>query len=509
MANETPGLNKKPTLTFWQIWNMSFGFLGIQFGFGLQNANTSRIFETLGADVEQIPILWIAAPLTGLIIQPIVGYFSDRTWHPRLGRRRPYFLVGAILASIALCLMPNSPTLWIAAGMLWIMDASINISMEPFRAFVGDNLPSEQRTMGFAMQSFFIGTGAVVASALPWMMTNWLGISNVAAEGEMSDSVKWSFYLGAIVFFLTVLWTVIRSHEYPPEELHQFEENVEGHQEEEVLSREVYQSGGNRLIRIGSITALAGAAILFGLFEADLKKELYVLAFAILFVGVLWMISGAMKRKGSYRNGFVAIMSDLLQMPRTMQQLALVQFFSWFALFSMWIYTTAGVTKHLYGATDPTSALYNEGADWVGFCFAVYNGVAALVAFTLPVLARYTSRRVTHMICLILGGLGLISVYFIHDPRLLLLSMVGVGFAWASILSMPYAMLAGALPSNKMGYYMGVFNFFIVIPQIVAATILGFIVGFFFSGEAIYALVVGGVGMILAGLLCLIVEDEG
>ena len=509
MANETPALKKKPTLTFWEIWNMSFGFLGIQFGFGLQNANTSRIFETLGADVEQIPILWIAAPLTGLIVQPIVGYFSDRTWHPRLGRRRPYFLVGAILASIALCMMPNSPTLWVAAGMLWIMDASINISMEPFRAFVGDNLPSEQRTMGFAMQSFFIGTGAVVASALPWMMTNWLGISNVAPEGEISDSVKWSFYLGAIVFFLTVLWTVLRSKEYPPEELHQFEESVADHVEVEELSREEYQRSGKRLASIGSITALVGAAVIFGLFKAGLNKELYVLAFAILFVGVLWIVSGAMKQKGNYQNGFVAIMSDLLQMPRTMQQLAVVQFFSWFALFSMWIYTTAGVTKHLYGTTDPTSALYNEGADWVGFCFAVYNGVAALVAFTLPVLARYTSRRITHLICLVLGGLGLISVYFFNDPKLLLLSMVGVGFAWASILSMPYAMLAGALPSNKMGYYMGVFNFFIVIPQIVAATILGFIVGKFFGGEAIYALVVGGVGMILAGLLCLIVEDKG
>ncbi len=509
MANETPALKKRPTLTFWQIWNMSFGFLGIQFGFGLQNANTSRIFETLGADVEQIPILWIAAPLTGLIVQPIVGYFSDRTWHPRLGRRRPFFLVGAVLASIALCLMPNSPTLWVAAGMLWILDASINISMEPFRAFVGDNLPSEQRTMGFAMQSFFIGTGAVVASALPWMMTNWLGISNVAAEGEISASVKWSFYLGAVVFFLTVLWTVIRSHEYPPEELHQFEDNVADHVETGQLSREEYEKGGKRLMQTGGITAFLGAAAIFLLFRAGLQKELYVLAFAILVVGLLWIISGALKQNGRYQNGFVNIMGDLLQMPKTMQQLAIVQFFSWFALFSMWIYTTSGVTKHLYGTSDPTSALYNEGADWVGFCFAVYNGVAALVAFSLPVLARYTSRRITHLICLVLGGLGLASVYFFNNPMLLLLSMVGVGFAWASILSMPYAMLAGALPSNKMGYYMGVFNFFIVVPQIVAATILGFIVGFFFKGEAIYALVVGGVSMIIAGLLCLIVEDEG
>lgn len=509
MITETPALKRKPALSFWEIWNMSFGFLGIQFGFGLQNANTSRIFETLGADVEQIPILWIAAPLTGLIVQPIIGYFSDRTWHPRLGRRRPYFLVGAIMASIALCLMPNSPTLWVAAGMLWIMDASINVSMEPFRAFVGDNLPSEQRTTGFAMQSFFIGTGAVVASALPWMLANWLGISNVAPPGEISDSVKWSFYLGGIVFFVTVLWTVIRSKEYPPEELHQFEDNVTDHVEAEALSPEEYQREGKRLLRVGALTALLGAVFIALLFRADLNKELYILVFAIFFVGMLWVLAGAMKQSGRYQNGFVAIMSDLLRMPKAMQQLAVVQFFSWFALFSMWIYTTAGVTKHIYGTTDPTSALYNEGADWVGFCFAVYNGVAALVAFTLPVLAKYTSRRVTHLICLVLGGLGLISVYFINDPMLLLLSMVGVGIAWASILSMPYAMLAGALPSNKMGYFMGVFNFFIVIPQIVAATILGFIVGFFFEGEAIYALVVGGVGMIAAGLFCLFVEDKG
>ncbi|MCO6490196.1 MAG: MFS transporter [Phaeodactylibacter sp.] len=509
MVTDTPALKKKPTLSFWEIWNMSFGFLGIQFGFALQNANTSRIFETLGANVEQIPILWIAAPMTGLIVQPIIGYFSDRTWHPRLGRRRPYFLVGAVMASIALCIMPNSPTLWVAAGMLWIMDASINISMEPFRAFVGDNLPSEQRTAGFAMQSFFIGTGAVVASALPWMLTNWLGVSNVAPQGEISASVKWSFYLGAIVFFVTVLWTVARSREYPPEVLHGFEDNATDEIQVEELSREDYERGGKRLSRIGGLTALSGAVIIGLLLRAGLNKELYVLASGIFFVGILWVVAGAMKQQGRYKNGFVAIMSDLLQMPRTMQQLALVQFFSWFALFSMWIYTTAGVTKHLYGTSDTTSALYNEGADWVGFCFAVYNGVAALVAFALPVLARHTSRRVTHLICLVLGGLGLLSVYFFNDPMLLLLSMIGVGIAWASILSMPYAMLAGALPSNKMGYYMGVFNFFIVIPQIVAATILGFIVGRFFGGEAIYALVVGGVGMILAGLLCLIVEDEG
>jgi maltose/moltooligosaccharide transporter len=496
----------KPRLSFWEIWNMSFGFLGIQFGFALQNANTSRIFETLGANVEQIPILWIAAPLTGLIVQPIVGYFSDRTWHPKLGRRRPFFLVGAVLASIALCMMPNSPTLWVAAGMLWIMDASINISMEPFRAFVGDNLSSEQRTVGFATQSFFIGAGAVIASMLPWMLTNWFGVSNTAAEGTIADSVKWSFYLGAAVFFLAVLWTVLRSREYPPEVLASFDDSGD-EEEQPVLSAQEYQTGGAKLIRIGGIVAAIGAVSVFLLFQNELEKELYVLAFALAIVGILWMAAGALKRNGRYQNGFVSIMGDLLEMPKAMKQLAVVQFFTWFALFSMWIYTTSGVTSHIYGTKDTTSALYNEGADWVGILFAVYSGVAALAAFTLPIMARKTNRRITHLICLTLGGLGLMSIYFIKDPQLLLVSMIGVGFAWASILSMPYAMLAGALPARKMGYFMGVFNFFIVIPQIVAATILGVIVGKFFGGQAIYALLVGGVCMILAGLLTLLVED--
>ena len=498
----------KPRLTFWQIWNMSFGFLGIQFGFALQNANTSRIFETLGADVEQIPILWIAAPLTGLLVQPIVGYLSDRTWHPQLGRRRPYFLVGAILASIALCFMPNSPTLWVAAGMLWIMDASINISMEPFRAFVGDNLPSEQRTTGFAMQSFFIGTGAVIASMLPWVLTNWFGVSNMAAEGEIADSVKWSFYLGAVVFLLAVLWTVLRSHEYSPEQLKQFEDTGEEEVPIEDLSQAEYEQRGAAMNRAGGITAGIGLLSVIGLLQAELNKELFILAAMLIVVGLLWLGAGGLMRQGRYESGFVTIMSDLLRMPLTMKQLAVVQFFSWFSLFSMWIYTTSAVTRHIYGATNTTSLAYNEGADWVSLLFAVYNGIAAVVAFGLPWLAKRTSRRFTHMVCLVIGGISLISIYFLGNPDLLLLPMIGIGIAWASILSMPYAMLAGALPADKMGYYMGVFNFFIVIPQIVAATILGFIVGYFFKGLAIYALIVGGASMILAGLLSLRVEDE-
>ncbi|MEZ4984824.1 MAG: MFS transporter [Saprospiraceae bacterium] len=498
---------QKPQLSFWQIWNMSFGFLGIQFGFGLQNANTSRIFESLGADVETIPILWIAAPFTGLVVQPIVGYFSDRTWHPKWGRRRPYFLVGAILASLALCLMPNSSTLWMAAGMLWIMDASINITMEPFRAFVGDNLPAEQRNVGFATQSFFIGVGAVVASALPWMMTNWFDVSNTLREGQqIADSVRWSFYLGAAVFLTAVLWTVFRSHEYSPEQRMSFGEVEEAahHHNWSPAEREAEASLQQRF---GGIVAVVSAILVGALYIGQLPKEVYLLVIAIGVVGLLWVYAGSLVRKGVQEGAFVTIMTDLLHMPKTMQQLAVVQFFSWFALFSMWIYTTSAVTSHIYGTTNTESALYNEGADWVGILFAVYNLVAAVVAFGLPWLARFTNRRVTHLIALVLGGIGLISIFFIKDPDLLVVSMVGVGIAWASILSMPYAMLAGALPADKMGYYMGVFNFFIVIPQLVAATILGFIVGKLFGGHAIYALLVGGVSMILSGLLTLRVKE--
>jgi maltose/moltooligosaccharide transporter len=506
-ATAPAAVRPKPGLAFWQIWNMSFGFLGIQFGFALQNANVSRIFETLGASVEDIPILWIAAPVTGLLVQPIVGYFSDRTWN-RLGRRRPYFLGGAIFASLALVAMPNSPALWVAAGMLWIMDASINISMEPFRAFVGDNLPSEQRTTGFAMQSFFIGTGAVVASILPWLLTEQFGVSNEAPEGIIPDSVRLSFYLGAAVFFAAVLWTVIRSKEYSPEEMASFEENQEREgSAKKTRTAEEFALNGGRQIRLGWILLVVGTVLSVWLASAEVYQVM-ILSAGIGFVGVLLIVSGLMQRSGKYDNGFVTILNDFQDMPRTMKQLAWVQFFSWFALFAMWIYTTAAVTSHIYGTTDTTSALYNEGANWVGVAFATYNGVAALVAFSIPVLAKKTSRRIAHAICLVCGALGLLSIFVISEPRLLLGSMVGVGIAWASILSMPYAILTGSLPPSKLGYYMGVFNFFIVIPQIVAAAVLGFFIGRFFGGEAIYALLIGGVSLVLAAALTLRVQDK-
>ncbi len=495
---------EKPALSFWQIWNMSFGFIGIQFGFALQNSNVSRIFETLGAEIDDIPILWVAAPLTGLIVQPVIGYFSDRTWN-FLGRRRPYFLAGAILASLSLIVMPNSPSLWFAAGMLWILDASINIAMEPFRAFVGDNLPARQRTTGFAMQSFFIGTGAVIASSLPYIFTNWLGISNQAADGVIPDSVKWSFYVGGVVFFASVIWTIVRSKEYSPVELAAFSEGIEKQESGGTHTRDGHTAVDT--FRSGVIFIVLGLilTIWFGL--STFPKELFLFSSGALVAGILFVTAGLMKKMTGKSSGLVNMVEDLHRMPTAMRQLAVVQFFSWFALFSMWIYATAAVTSHLYHTSDTTSKLYNDGADWVSLCMGLYNGVAALVAFGLPVLARYTSRRDTHMIALILGGLGLISVYFLPGPEWLVVSMIGVGIAWASILSVPYAMLVGSLPAQKMGFYMGVFNFFIVIPQIVAAAILGFMVKALFDGSAIYALMVGGVSMILAGLLCRRVED--
>jgi maltose/moltooligosaccharide transporter len=494
----------KPSLTFWQIWNMSFGFLGIQFGFALQNANVSRIFETLGAKVESIPILWIAAPVTGLIIQPIIGHMSDNTWN-RLGRRRPYFLTGAILASLALIIMPNSPVLWMAAGMLWIMDASINVSMEPFRAFVGDMLPSEQRTAGFATQSFFIGTGAVVASLLPYVLTKWFHIRNTAPAGEIPQSVHLSFYIGGIVFISAVLWTIIRTKEYSPEELQEYSPEAE-HSENEDLSS--IKSLGARSFIIRSLYWIAAGALLSLLLKyLELEKELYILSFGIAGFGVIQLITGLLISRGNTSGGVVVVMRDLFRMPKTMAQLAVVQFFTWFALFSMWIYTTSAVTSHVYGTKDPTSELYNEGANWVGVLFAVYNGFAAVVAFLLPVIARYTNRRITHCISLIIGGLGLISIILFKNPYLLIISMLGIGLAWASILAMPYAILTGSLPAKKMGTYMGIFNFFIVIPQIMAASILGFFVKSLFNGESIYALVTGGVSMFIAALLVLLVKD--
>ncbi|MGN6297614.1 MAG: MFS transporter [Ginsengibacter sp.] len=430
----------KHRLTFRQIINMSFGFFGIQFGFALQNANVSRIFQTLGAEVDKIGFLWVAAPLTGLLVQPIIGYLSDRTWHHRWGRRRPFFFIGAVLASIALFLMPQSTMLWMAAVLLWVLDASINISMEPFRAFVGDKLISAQRTTGFATQTFFIGLGAVIASLLPYIFTNVFNISNVAPEGQIGDSVKYSFYIGAIVFFLSVLWTVISSDELPPE-------NIEEWKRENSQSKGMYAA-------IGEIT------------------------------------------KG------------IFSMPKTMGQLAVVQFFTWVGFYCMWLYTTASIAQNAYGTVDTTSKAFQDAGDWVGVMFTVYNGISAIAAFLLPMLAKRIQRKYTHMICLIIGGIGLVSLVFIKSPQVLLLPMIAIGLAWASTLTMPYAILAGALPPAKMGFYMGVFNFFIVIPQLVASFVMGFLIRDVFHDQAIYALVIGGICMAVGGIMNFIVVDK-
>ena len=496
-------MTPKPRLQFWQIWNMCFGFLGIQFGFALQNANVSRIFQTLGAEIDDIPILWIAAPLTGLIVQPIIGYLSDRTWN-RLGRRRPFFLVGAILASLALFVMPNSPVLWVAAGMLWIMDASINVSMEPFRAFVGDMLPEDQRTGGFAMQTFFIGIGGVVASALPYMMTEWFDISNTAAAGVVPDSVKWSFYLGGAAFLLAVSWTVFRTREYSPEELAAFEAaRPAEHVVEDTTLRPAskYRNGGLAWTAVG----VAGWFLIASL---GLDKQLYVLAGGFTAFGVLQVMTSLLQNRGRTDNGLYHIVHDLFHMPRVMKQLAVVQFFSWFAMFAMWIYGTPGVTSHHYGTSDPASAAYNDGANWVGILFGAKFGVAALAAIVIPAMARRLGCRGSHLVNMCIGGAGLISFIFIEDPKLLAVSMIGVGIAWASILSLPYALLSSNLPAHKMGIYMGIFNFFIVIPQLVAASILGLIIREFFAMETIYGLVIGGVLMIVAGLAALLVDKS-
>ena len=498
-------MTKKPQLSFWQIWNMCFGFIGIQFGFALQNANVSRIFQTLGASIDDIPILWIAAPVTGLLVQPIIGYMSDKTWN-RLGRRRPYFLYGALAASFALFFMPHSPVLWIAAGMLWIRDASINVAMEPFRAFVGDMLPEEQRTTGFAMQSFFIGVGAVVASALPWMMTNWFGVSNTAAAGVIPDAVVYSFYWGGAVLLLAVLWTVFSTKEYSPEQLEAFSRYQESLQETVTPDAQPKQP---RYLSIGMISLVLGIIGVAVVAQTQIDQQLYILAVGIALFGVLLILTNQLQKKGKTENGFYQIIQDLFAMPGTMKQLAVVQFFSWFALFSLWIYATSAVTSFHYDSQDATTAAYNAGADWVGVLFAAYNGFAALAAFAIPILASLTNRRVAHAINLCFGGIGLISFLFIDDPRWLLASMIGVGFAWASILSMPYAILSCSLPAKKMGVYMGIFNFFIVIPQILAASILGLIVRELFSGKTIYALVCGGVLMFLAAAATLWVKDEG
>jgi maltose/moltooligosaccharide transporter len=418
---------------------MSFGFFGIQFGFALQNANTSRIFSTLGANPDDLSLFWLAAPVTGLLVQPVIGYLSDNTWHPTWGRRRPFFFIGALLASIALFLMPNSSALWMAVAVLWLMDGAINVSMEPFRAFVGDKLGPSQQTAGFAMQTFFIGWGAVIASLLPTIFAH-MGVNNVPMAGAIPDTVRYSFYAGGAIYMAAVMWTVLTAKEAPPDDLEAF--------------------------------------------RAEQRRS----------KGLLHALS--------------EILGGFTRMPKTMLQLAAVQFFTWIALFAMWIYTTNAIGENVFGTTDAQSAAFQEAGNHVGVMFAVYSGVSALAAFILPIFARHTSRKFVHMSCLVIGGVSLFSIYAIHDMDMLYLPMIGVGIAWASILTMPYAILAGALPAKRMGYYMGVFNFFIVIPQIVSGLLLGFVTKHWFAGHSVKTLMLGGVCMVVAGVLTLAVRDN-
>jgi maltose/moltooligosaccharide transporter len=428
----------KPPRSFWQIWNMNFGFLGIQFAWGLQMANMSAIYEYLGARADQIPILWLAAPLTGLLVQPIVGQASDRTWG-RLGRRRPYFLVGAILSSAALILMPRSSALWMAAGLLWVLDASINISMQPFRAFVSDLLPESQNTRGFAMQSLFIGLATVIASALPFLLTNVFQLTEIRAAGTIPFTVRVSFYMGAAAFLGAVLWTVFTTKEYPPDNLEEF------------------------------------------------RKQ---------------------KAKGAgLKAGTHDILASIGAMPRTMRQLAWVQICTWMGLFCMWLYFPVAVARNVFGAADTNSPLYTTGVEWAGVCFGMYSLVCFGFSFVLPALARKFGRSATHAVCLICGGVGLLSVAVIHTKLLLLFSMVGVGIGWASTLSMPYAILAGSLPEGKTGVYMGIFNSFVVIPEITAALGFGWVMGHLLNNNRIAAVVAGGIFFILAAALMHRVED--
>ncbi len=439
---------EKRKLGFWEIWNMSFGYLGIQMGFALQNANASRILQNFGADVHSLSWFWLVAPLTGLIVQPIIGYYSDRTW-TRFGRRKPYFLFGALMAAIGLVFMPQSdtltaimPALWVGAGMLMIMDASFNIAMEPFRALVADMLPSDQRTLGFSVQTILIGIGAVIGSALPYVLSNWFGVSNLTETG-VPYNVILSFIIGAAVLVGSILITVSTTKEYTPEELAQFDQS----KEEEIITEE----------------------------------------------------------KASLLN----IFSDFAKMPETMKQLSWVQFFSWFGLFGMWVFTTPAIAHHVYGLplSDSSSATYQQAGDWVGILFGVYNLISAIFAFFLPFIAKKIGRKSTHTVSLIVGGLGLISVYFAPNQYWLIASMIGIGVAWASILAMPYAILAGSIPAKKMGVYMGIFNFSIVIPQIINALVGGLIVKYLYNGNPIFAIVTSGVSFLIAALFVFRVKD--
>ena len=490
-------LQQKPRQNFAGLWNISFGFFGIQIGFALQNANMSRVFQTLGSSIDDLPALWVAAPLTGLLVQPIIGHLSDRTWN-RLGRRRPYFLTGAILSALALFLMPLSPAfgapLLFAAAMLWLLDASLNISMEPFRAFVGDMLHTDQHAAGYAVQTAFIGAGAVVGSIFPWFLEQ-LGVSNLAADGGIPDTVKWSFWGGGLALFCAVLWTIVTTREYSPEQQAAF-----AHAQEAAPQHPVRALASKSYIG-GTVWIGAGLAVMLAVDRLALEKEVLLLGALLAAYGVISGIGIKLARQGRSANMLSSIVGDFAGMPDVMKRLALVQFFSWSALFIMWINTTPVVTQYVFGSTDTTSAAYNEGANWVNVLFTVYNAVAAVAALALlPWLSRRVGQVMTHSICLTLGAGGFLMFVFVRDATLLLLAEVGIGIAWASILAMPYAILASNLPQAKLGIYMGLFNVFVVVPQLLVATVMGSIMQAFFPGEPVWTMLFAAASWLVAAL---------
>ena len=501
--DQVTGVREKPRQGWAGLWNISFGFFGIQIGFALQNANMSRVFQSLGASLDDLPALWIAAPLTGLLVQPIVGFLSDRTWLGRLGRRRPYFLAGAILAALSLFIMPLSEALLLAAVLLWVLDASLNISMEPFRAFVGDMLRKDQHTAGYAVQTAFIGAGAVVGSIFPWLLEQ-LGVSNDAAGSAIPDTVRWSFWFGGAALFLAVLWTVLTTREYAPDQLTAYGEEASPPGTDDTIRALASRTFGSSLA-----WAAVGAAVLAAVAALELEKEVYLLGALLVAYGALSALAIASARRGRGTNMLASIVGDFAGMPTIMKRLALAQFFSWSALFIMWINTTPVVAQRFFASPDPASAGYQDAGNWVGVLFAVYNGVAAVAALTLlPLLAKRLGKVKTHAVGLLCGAAGFASFFLFRDPQQLLIAEVGIGIAWASILAMPYAILASSLPQRKLGIYMGLFNIFIVVPQLLVATVMGSITKAFFPDQPIYTMAFAAGTMVLAALATMRVREE-